>query len=104
MNKMSKKLVYYQAHTHTHTPSLLLLLLRCVAALVDPVSSVNELNAAVEAECFVGERAQGSSPKEREREGESAGCTGESVCVAFICCLFFLRGEHVRACLCVCAR
>lgn len=93
MNKMSKKLVYYQAHTHTytHTPSLLLLLplLRCVAALVDPVSSVNELNAAVEAECFVGERAQGSSPKEREREGESAGCTGESVCVAFICCFFF---------------
>lgn len=67
MNKMSKKLVYYQSSlTHTHTFAAAVAaaslchccvaaLLTGVAALVDLVSSVNELNAAVEAECECGE-------------------------------------------------
>lgn len=91
-------------HTYTHTPSLLLLLLllRCVAALVDPVSSVNELNAAVEAECFVGERAQGSSPNERERE---CGVHGrERVCCVYLLLFFLKASMYVRACVCVRAK
>lgn len=82
MNKMSKKLVYYQSSlTHTNTfaaaaaaASLchccVAALLPGVAALVDLVSSVNELNAAVEAECECGgdrERAGWEWESGRER-------------------------------------
>lgn len=42
-----------------------------------------------------GESARELSHRKRERE--SAGCTGDSVCVAFICCFFF----EGRACTCV---
>lgn len=106
MNKMSKKLVYYQSSlTHTNTfaaaaaaaaASLchccVAALLPGVAALVDLVSSVNELNAAVEAECECGgerERADGWESRlgvgERERACAFALC---DVVVAF------LRGER----------
>lgn len=96
MNKMSKKLVYYQSSlTHTHTFAAAVAaaslchccvaaLLTGVAALVDLVSSVNELNAAVEAEC---ECVEGE--RERERAGGRAGWggrAGESVCLCFVCC------------------
>lgn len=105
MNKMSKKLVYYQSSpTHTNTfaaaaaaasASLchccVAALLPGVAALVDLVSSVNELNAAVEAECECG------GERESGRTGEQAGSgrAGESVCLCIVCCsCCFLRGER----------
>lgn len=110
MNKMSKKLVYYQSsltHTNTFAAAATASLCHCcvaallpgVAALVDLVSSVNELNAAVEAECECGgdrERADG-------RESRlGCGRAGESVCLCIVCCsCCFFEGRALTCCLCV---
>lgn len=102
MNKMSKKLVYYQSSlTHTNTfaaaaasASLchccVAALLPGVAALVDLVSSVNELNAAVEAECECG------GERESGRESRLGVGERERACAFALCAVVvaFLRGER----------